>query len=283
MASCAGARFSRRSPIGIAKSFEDEGKTDDAIEILKNASQDPREKNKVEIYLRLADLYEKKDDIVSRIEVLKKAKSADGKRVDVRLKLGVCFLNAGLHDEAEKELLYLVSLGAENPTLWKSLGEIYYEKGRLGKADFYFRKFASAIDDSGVFRKLFEINETLGNFADARSFLASAAGEFSDEEFSKALAVDWMKDGNPAEAIDELERLKETGEKNFLLGLAYYEKPDLEKAEFYFEKAGKAVKPARFFLALIYWQKKEKKKALDIFRALSVDEKFAPYCAVFLD
>ncbi|MFH1958291.1 MAG: tetratricopeptide repeat protein [bacterium] len=288
LSSCATVKIFRHSPLKIASSMERNGDIDGAIVLLKNGSASPKagKKEKVEMFFALAALYEKKADSLAAIDVLKKAKGIDENNFLVRLKLGELFLKAGLWELSEKEFVFLEARGVKTPSLYRGLGEVYYRKKNLTQASFYFSQFLKIYpDDKEVLFKLYETDETRAHFSASRSSLAAVSGTLKKDDFSMRLALNWMKDNNPDEAIEELKKIeKEYPEAVFLLGLAHYQKGEIEKAIECFSAENEKFKyEARFFLALALWESGFMGKARPIFEELRKKDKFTDYCAVFLD
>jgi len=264
------------------------GAIEGAIRILKEGSDSPgvKDKEKVEIFFTLASLYEKKDDTVAAIDVLKKAKAINENHSLVRLKLGELFLEAGLWGSAEKEFVFLEARGVKTPSLYNGLGEAYYRMNYLTKASLYFSRYLKIYpDDKEVLFKLYEIDEARGRFSKARSSLAAASATLKEPDFSIRLALNWMKDNNPDEAIEELKKIeKEHPEVLFLQGIAHYQKGEIEEAKKCFSVKNERFKDeSKFFSALILWESGEREKARVFFKELHKKDKFPDYCAVFLD
>jgi len=288
LSSCATVKIFRHSSLKMANSMERNGDIDGAIELLKNVSDSPKtgEKEKVELLYALSALYEKKDDSLSAIDALKKAKEIDENNFLVRLKLGELFLKAGLWELSEKEFVFLETKGVKTPSLYRGLGDVYFRKKSLTRAAFYFSQFLKIYpDDKEIVFKLYETEEALSNFSASRSSLAAVSGTLAKDDFSMRLALNWMKDNNPVEAIEELKKIeKEYPDSIFLLGLAYYQKGEIEKAIKCFSSENEKFKyEARFFLALALWESGKTEKSRLVFKELHKKNKFTDYCAVFLD
>ena len=132
--------------------------------------------------------------------------------------------------------------------------------------------------------KLYTVDEALGDYSKARSLLGSVSGRLSKDEFAARLALNWMRDNNPSEAIEELENAdKGNPVINFYTGMAYYQKGELDTAESYFAAVSGELKDmADYFSALVMWEGGRKEPALEIFRTLSKDPDYTRYCSVFL-
>lgn len=288
LSSCATVKIFRYSPLKIAASMEKIGAIDGAIRVLKESSDSPgvKDKEKVEMFFTLASLYEKKDDPVAAIDVLRKAKAIDKNHSLVRLKLGELFLEAGLWGSAEKEFVFLESRGVKTSSLYSGLGEAYYRMNYLTKASLYFSRYLKIYpDDKEVLFKLYEIDEARGRFSKARSSLAAASATLKEPDFSIRLALNWMKDNNPDEAIEELKKIEEKHpDVIFLLGIAHYQKGEIEEAKKCFSTENESFKDeTKFFLALVLWESGKTEKARLYFEELHKKDKFSDYCAVFLD
>jgi len=203
----------------------------------------------------------------------------------VHFRLGEVYLKLKLYENALKEFLYLYKKGASSPAILRNLGEIYLRRKQFTKANKFLTEYQKFYpDDRNIKYKLFKINEALGNYSQARSFLGQCSGILEENDFILKLAMNWMRSGNPIEAIEELKKHKEKKpEFTFFLGLAYYQKGDLEKAQGFFEMpAGEYMDFSQFFYALVKWQKGEKQRAKKIFEDLKNKNSFVEYCELFL-
>jgi len=287
MSSCSTVNIFRHSPLKMASYLEEKGDTEGAVRVLRGAAVSPRgsKKEKTEVMLALSAIYEKKNDVVSAINVLKETEELNKSDLLIGMKLGELYLKTGLLDEAEREFVRLEATEVKTASLYRGLGEIYYRKHYFYKASGYFSEYLRIYpDDRDALYKFYEMQESLGNYSRARSALASASSALPEKEFSVALAVNWMRDNNPDEAIEELAQMTEKyPELSFFMGLAYYQKGQDEKALEYFSKENPQYRDeADFFKAMILWGSGEKEEAAEIFKNLSEKEKFADYCSVFL-
>jgi len=285
-ASCAGVRIFKPSPLKIAASFESGGNTDEAVTVLKNASLNPDLKpvEKREILTALAGLYEKKKDSLSAIKTLREAAGIEGGDPFISLRLAGLLLKEGLIDEAIRQYRAVEKLGSETPSLLAGLGEAYYRQGRILQASEYLKKYLDIYpDDKKVLMMLHESYEDLGNYPASRHALSGCAAVLKEDEFSLRLAMNWMRDGNPDEAVEELEKIiSKYTEANFYMGLACYQKGELLKALKFFAQAPVSLSDeADFFRALVLFELGRKDEALPVFKKLSAKEKYSEYCAVF--
>ncbi|MBU3955676.1 tetratricopeptide repeat protein [bacterium] len=286
ISSCAGVRIFKASPLKIASSFESGGNLDEAVAVLKNAAVEPGLKPaaKREILTALAGLYEKKKDPLNAIKTLREANQIKPDDPFIRLRLAELFLKEGLIDEALAEYTAVEKRGAETPSLLAGLGEAYYRKGHFLQASEYLDRYLKLYpDDKKALLMLYESYEASGNYPASRNALSGCAAILAEDDFALRMAMNWMRDGNPDEAIEELEKITAKYPKgNFYLALAYYQKGDLNKALEFFSKATPELSDeSSFFNALVLFELGRKDEAYPIFKKLSVDGKYSAYCAVF--
>ncbi len=285
-ASCAGVRMFRPSPLKIASAFETSGNLDEALKILKNAALNPEVKPtaKREILTALAGLYEKKKDSLSAIKTLREANQIGDDERFISLRLAELLLKEGLIDEALSQYRSVEKMGSKTPSLLAGLGEAYYRQGRILQASEYLNRYLKLYpDDKKALMMLYESYESLGNYPASRNALSGCAAILDEDEFALRLAMNWMRDGNPDEAIEELEKIRaEYPEANFYLGLACYQKGDLRKAlEFFSQEPSALSDESSFFRALVFFELGRKDEAYPLFKKLSAKEKYSEYCAVF--
>ncbi|MEA2082029.1 MAG: tetratricopeptide repeat protein [Elusimicrobiota bacterium] len=283
--SCAGVRMFRPSPLKIASSLESAGNSDEAVKVLKNASLDPDLKPaaKREILTALADLYEKREDSLNAIKTFREA-GAGAADPFIGLRLGGLLLKEGLIDESLAEFISVEKMGASPPSLLSGMGEAYYRKGNMRLASEYLGKYLKIYPgDKKALMMLYESYESLGNYPSARNALSGCAAVLKEDDFAVKLAMNWMRDGNPDEAIEELEKIRaKYARANFYMGLARYQKGDLIKALNFFSEAPSSFSDeADFFSALVLFELGRKDEAYPIFKKLSVKEKYSEYCSVF--
>lgn len=287
ISSCAGVRIGRPSPLEIAASFEAAGNPDEAVKTLKNASQDASYKSAVkrEMLTALAELYANQKDNLNAIKTLREAaKTGDGDPF-IGLRLGEMLLREGLIVEATAEFTALENRGVKTPSLLLGLGEAYYRNGRTLKATGYLEQYLKIYpDDKKAMMMLYESHEAMGNYPAARNALSGCAAVLSVKDFTVKMAMNWMRDGNPDEAIEELEKIKaDFPESNFYLALACYQKGDLDKALNFFARAPDSLaEEASFFRALVLFELGRKAEAYPIFKKLALKENYSRYCAVFV-
>jgi tetratricopeptide (TPR) repeat protein len=127
-----------------------------------------------------------------------------------RQKLGGVLQTAGLHREAEAELIRAIALRPERPTAHNSLGALYVDQGRLGEAEAEFREairlspqYAEATANLGA------LYARQRRYAEALPFLRRAVAlspQFGNARGNLAFAldnagVDLAQSGKPAEAV----------------------------------------------------------------------------------
>ncbi|MCD6311993.1 MAG: tetratricopeptide repeat protein [Elusimicrobia bacterium] len=284
--SCAGVRIFKPSPLKIAASFEAGGNTDEALKVLKNASFNPDLKPaaKREILTALAGIYEKNKDSLNAIKTLREANRIGDGDPFISLRLAEILLKEGLLDEALLEYVAVEKMGAKTPSMLAGMGEAYYRKGRIFRAAEYLERYRKIYpDDKKALMMLYESYESLGNYPAARHALSGCAAILDGDEFALRVAMNWMRDANPDEAIEELEKINANYvEANFYLGLAHYQKGELNKALEFFSQAPSSLSDeSSFFSALVLFELGRKDEAYPIFKKLSVKEKYSEYCAVF--
>ncbi|PKM99499.1 MAG: hypothetical protein CVU78_05980 [Elusimicrobia bacterium HGW-Elusimicrobia-2] len=287
ISSCAGVRIGRPSPLKIAASFEAAGNPDEAVKVLKNASLDPDLKPgaKREILTALAELYANQKDNLNAIKTLREAAQTGDGDPFIGLRLGEMLLREGLIAEAIAEFIALENRGVKTPSLLLGLGEAYYKNGRILKATGYLEQYLKIYpDDKKAQLMLYESYEASGNYPASRNALSGCAAILAEEDFALRMAMNWMRDGNPDEAVEELEKIKaDFPESNFYLALACYQKGDLDKALNFFAQAPDSLADeASFFRALVLFELGRKAEAYPIFKKLALKENYSRYCAVFV-
>ena len=287
LSSCAGGRIFRPSPLKIASSFETAGNPDEAIRVLKNASVEAGIKpaDKREILMALAELYAGQKDNLSAIQTLREAAQLGAGDPFIGLRLGELLLQEGLTGDALAEFVALEAMGVRTPSLFFGMGQVYHRTGRFLKASSYLGQYLKIYpDDKKALMMLYESYEALGKYPEARNALSGCAALMTKEDFAVKMAMNWMRDGNPDEAVEELEKIRgEYPGADFYLGLAYYQKGRLDDALKIFSRSASSPEDeASFFSALVLFELGRKDDARTIFRKLSAKGKYARYCDIFL-
>jgi len=253
--------------------YEGEGKTDEAIasygETIRKSGEDGY------LYVKLGNLYLKKQDSVQARRCFARAMKLDPQRAEAFFGMGVACL---LGKDSGLAALYMekgLEIDKENHSARMILCDLYTGMNRLEEAAVHYKYLLDVFPENYIFRYNYgNILERMGREKEAEeSYLKTIelADFFWKAHFSLGLL--YSKLGEEDGAIEYLSRALQLnpadGISYSLLASIYYQRGDTEKARDYINRAlDQGIKTAEFynFLGLIYSDEKNYEKAEESFR-----------------
>jgi tetratricopeptide (TPR) repeat protein len=191
----------------IAGDYEAEGKPLHALQIYNTLLDDYPDS--VEIYFRLANLYEHMGNITSAANLLKEFLENDPENKEVRLFLGQFFLKNLRWDEAVETLSYILPYDEPIVSFFIGYAHFMLEEYELAKINFV--NFTSNDKQSELLHEaniyLAKIELIFKNYESALSYAKKAEGMYSNYwELNKIYAETYFNLGMYAHAVDFIEK-----------------------------------------------------------------------------
>ena len=175
------SRFYQNAAIQISFIYRDQGKIEEAINLLENVIKNISDKTELMLYL--ASFYEENEEFNNAEKVLKKAMEIDPKNIELYFRLGVVYDKWNKKEAAIESMKTVISLDPHNANALNYVGYIYAELGiNLDEAECLIKEALKYMPDDGyITDSLGWVYYKKGLYKDALKLLKKAVNLVPDD------------------------------------------------------------------------------------------------------
>lgn len=178
----------------------------------------------------------KKQDWNGAIDIFTSIIEVDTENAEVYNNLGLCYVNVGDEDKAEKNYLKSIELNPQIPQCYINLADLYYKQRRLGEGINILSYAVDNLPDDIIFRHYlarFYMEDAKGDLAiDELIYVLEQQPDNYDAYYD--LAKVYLEFGNYDSAIENFENVLEYKQDNeliyYYLAEAYQANDEIDKA-----------------------------------------------------
>jgi tetratricopeptide (TPR) repeat protein len=266
--------------LDVARRLIQRKQLDRAIELLKQAAEQPDASGKLMAWL--ASAYTEAGQNEQAIQANQEALKRDPQSVMAYRSLSQLFLEQRQPQQALAVLDQAASQPAEDPAFWVDLAELYANHSRLhpNESELLKPKVLKALDRAAelkpqnllVIQKLADGFKLMGELSKAEPLYLELLDRFPElSGLREKLAEIYLREGRKDKASDQLEAIVKSNPRNeqayYFLGSIAHEEKKFAEAEEFFEKAlwlKPAFEPVYYDLAGLKIMRNKPQEALDL-------------------